>query len=293
MLKGIYAPIPTPFEDGRLSLEHLRHNLAKWEKTRLSGLVVLGSNGEVVLLEEKEKLLLIEKVREQFPADKPVLAGTGAESTQATISLSQQAARLGADGVLVITPSYYKGAMTQPALVRFYTEVADACPVPVVLYNMPRNTGLNLPSAAVIELAKHPNIIGIKDSGGNIVQIAEIIAGTPEDFSVFAGSGSFLFPTLTLGGTGGTLAVANVIPDLCDDIYQLTCQGQYEEARKLQLAILPINGAVTARYGVAGLKAALDLLGYFGGPVRGPLTPLPEAPIEEIKTLLRGVKVLP
>ncbi len=291
MLKGIYAPIPTPFEDGQISLPRLRENLKKWDQTRLSGLVVLGSNGEVVLLDEREKLMLLETVRENFGADKPVLAGTGCESTQATISLSQSAARLGADGVLVITPSYYKGAMTHAALVQFYTRIADECPVPVILYNMPRNTGLNLPSSTVVELAQHPNIIGIKDSGGNIVQIAEIIAGSPEDFSVFAGSGSFLFPTLTLGGTGGTLAVANVIPDLCDDIYQMTLKREWEEARQLQLDILPVNQAVTARYGMAGLKAALDLLGYFGGPVREPLMPLPQPQVDEISSMLKALKV--
>lgn len=286
MIRGIYAPIPTPFVGGEVSLEHLRANLARWAGTGLAGLVVLGSNGEAVLLDRDEKEALIGFVREHFPADRPVIAGTGCESTRETIALSRRAAALGAAAVLVLTPSYYKGAMTPAALKRFYLEVAEACPVPVMLYNMPRNTGLNLPAEVVVELSGHPNIAGIKDSSGNIVQIAEILAGAPADFVVFAGSGSFLLPTLLLGGRGGTLAVANVAPEHCVSIQRHYEAGRLEEARRAQLELLGLNQAVTARWGVAGLKAALDLLGYYGGEVRPPLQPLGAAERSELGRIM-------
>jgi len=293
VIRGIYAPISTPFEQGQVSFPRLRGNLERWAATRLAGLVVLGSNGEAVLLDQVEKESLIGYVREHFPKDRPVIAGTGCESTRETIAFSRRAAGLGADAVLVITPSFYKGSMTSSALRRFYTEVAEACPVPVMLYNMPRNTGLNLPARVVVELAAHPNIVGIKDSGGDIVQIAEIIAGAPPGFVVFAGSGSFLLATLVLGGQGGTLALANVAADACAQLQEKFEGGDLAAARRLQLALIPLNQAVTSRYGVGGLKAALDLIGYFGGEVRPPLEPVGEAERREISKLLRDLGLLP
>jgi 4-hydroxy-2-oxoglutarate aldolase len=203
-----------------------------------------------------------------------VIAGTGCETTRETIRLSRQAAELGADACLVLTPHYYKGEMNPAALKQYFWDVAEACPVPVMLYNMPRNTGLNLESQLVIELAAHPNIAGIKDSAGNIVQLSEIAANTGEGFSVFAGSGSFLLPTLLMGGAGGTLAVANVMPDQCARLMDLYGSGHLDEARALQRRILKPNAAVTSRWGIPGLKAALELMGKYGGPPRRPLAPL-------------------
>lgn len=290
MIRGIFAPIPTPFDErGDIAYDRLAENLDRWWATDLTGIVVLGSNGECVLLTNEEKRELIRFVCRRAPAGRPVIAGTGGESTREAIELSKFAADCGAVAALVITPAYYKGSLTDAALAAHFAAVADASPIPVMLYNMPRNTGVNLSSKLVIELSRHPNIAGIKDSGGNIVQIAEIIAGVRSDFAVFAGSGSFLYPTLALGGAGGTLAVANVIPDECARIFRFTEEGRHDEARRLQLAILELNNAVTAKYGVPGLKAALDLLGYYGGAPRLPLQAATAAVRDDLRRLLAAL----
>lgn len=291
-IAGIFAPIPTPFDaNEEIAWDHLKSNLAWWAGTGLAGIVVLGSNGEFVYLTPDEKIRLVEAVREQLPAEKMVIAGTGCETTRETIALSRKAAEAGVDACLILTPHYYKGDMTPAALKRYFWEVADACPVPVMLYNMPRNTGLNMEPALVLELARHPNIHGIKDSGGNIVQISEIAAGAGEGFSVFAGSGSFLLTTLLMGGVGGTLAVANVMPNECAEIVSLYGAGRLAEARALQQRILAPNKAVTSRWGIPGLKAALDLMGKYGGPVRRPLLPLGQAERADLAAVLRTAGV--
>ena len=276
-ITGVFAPIPTPFGPAEdINYDGLRANLAWWGGTDLAGVVVLGSNGEFVYLRPDEKTRLVAEVREHLPADKMVIAGTGCETTRATIELSRGAAAQGAAACLVLTPHYYRGNMTPAALKKHFFAVAEECPVPVMLYNMPRNTGLNMAPDLVIELAAHPNIVGLKDSSGNIVQISEIAAATGEGFSVFAGSGSFLLPTLVMGGVGGTLAVANIMPDQCVAIIDLFNTGRLVEARAAQQRLLAPNQAVTSRWGVPGLKAALDLMGRYGGPVRRPLLPLPD-----------------
>jgi 4-hydroxy-2-oxoglutarate aldolase len=281
-LRGIYAPIPTPFENDQIAFDKLAANMEFWLASKLSGIVVMGSNGEFVVLSQEEKKELISKACKMIQGRKPVLVGVGCESTKETIELAKHAADVGADAALALSPNYYKRAMTDDLNKVFFQEVADACPIPLVMYNMPANTGINLSSKLVAELSSHPNIIGIKDSSGNIVQIAEIINSTPPDFSVFAGSASFLYPSLVLGATGGTLALANVLPDECAEIQELTEAGRHAEARALQLKILDINNAVTARWGVSGLKAALEMQGLFGGEPRKPLLPLGE---QERKTL--------
>jgi len=287
-MKGIFAPIPTPFEsgDGEVAYGRLAENVGRWNKTRLAGLVVLGSNGEFVLLDEAEKEALIDLARELAAPEKKVIAGTGCESTRATIRLTKAAARSGVDAALVLTPHYYKGSMTDPALERFYLDVAEASPVPILLYNMPRNTGLNLGAALVARLSAHPNIIGVKDSGGDIAQIAEILRLAPPTFGVFAGSAGFLLATLALGGVGGTLATANIAPNECCAVQELWEAGEVEAARSQQFRFLPVNRAVTARWGIPGLKAAMDLLGWYGGPPRPPLLPLGEAETLELRELL-------
>lgn len=291
-LEGIYAPIPTAFKDEEIAYNKLKYNLEIWGRSKLDGLVVLGSNGEYVLLDEEEKVALTAFVRENFPTDKPVIAGTGCESTKATVRLTKRCAEAGADAVLVLNPSYYKSSMTNEALSRFYTEVADTSPVPVILYNMPRNTGINMSDQLVSELSKHPNIIGIKDSSGNIVQIAGILANSAPEFSVFAGSGNFLYASLCLGASGGTLAVANIFPDQCSHIVDYFKTGKYEEAKNIQFQILEANAAVTSRWGVTGLKAAMDILGYYGGEVRKPLLDLPTHNKDELKKILSKVVVV-
>ena len=292
-LQGIYAPIPTPFKDGKIAYDELGKNLKFWLESDLAGVVVMGSNGEFVLLSPEEKGELTRFVCAAFKGKKPVIAGTGAESTVETIRLSREAAEAGADAVLVVTPNYYKGEMTDPALARFYKEVADASPRPVILYNMPRNAGINISAKLAVELAKHPNIIGIKDSGGNIVQIADMIRNAPASFSVFAGSASFLYTSLVLGATGGTLALANIFPNECARLQRLFETGKMKEARDLQMVLIDSNNAVTARWGIPGLKAAMEMIGLYGGDPRPPLLPLGEADREALRKILTQTGFFP
>jgi len=292
-LHGIYAPIATPFAGGEIAYDKLEKNLEFWLGSDLEGIVVMGSNGEFVLLTPEEKEELMRFVCTRAKGKKPVIAGTGAESTAETIRLNRKAAEAGADAVLVVTPNYYKGEMTDPVLAHFYTDVADASPLPVILYNMPRNAGINISAKLAVELAKHPNIIGIKDSGGNIVQIADTIRNAPEGFSVFAGSASYLYTSLALGATGGTLALANIFPNECARVQTLFDAGKIREARDLQMKLLDSNNAVTARWGIPGLKAALEMIGLYGGDPRPPLVPLKEADREELRKILMRTGFFP
>ena len=286
-LHGIYAPIATPFANGEIAYGPLDKNLDFWLGSDLEGIVVMGSNGEFVLLSPTEKEALMRFVCNRAKGKKPVIAGTGAESTAETMRLNEKAAQSGADAVLVVTPNYYKGEMTEPVLARFYTDVADKSPLPVILYNMPRNAGINISVRLAVDLAKHPNIIGIKDSGGNIVQIADMIRKTVDDgFSVFAGSASFLFASLALGATGGTLALANLFPNECARLQALFDSGEIRAARDLQMKLIDSNNAVTARWGIPGLKAAMEMIGLYGGDPRPPLLPLKAADREELLKVL-------
>ncbi len=292
-LDGIYPPIPTPFNaDGDLLLPKLVANLGFWNRTGIAGYVVLGSNGEFVLLSEKEKLEVIATVREHAAPGKFVLAGTGCEGTLETIRFTKKAAEVGADAAVVITPSYYKGKMDGAALHHHYSTIADASPIPVILYNMPANTGVDMTADTVAKLAQHPNIVALKDSSGNVVKIGDIIRMVDPSFQVFAGSAGFLYPALCLGAVGGVLALANVAPEQCVNIYNWAREGKHEEARRLQLRMIPANTAVTAGFGIAGLKAALDMVGLYGGPVRGPLQPLNEQQTAALRGILQTAGIL-
>ncbi|MEW6624451.1 MAG: dihydrodipicolinate synthase family protein [Bacillota bacterium] len=292
VLRGVYAPIPTPFVQGEISFEKLKSNIRYWAGTDLEGLVVLGSNGEAPLLDFKEKTALISHVREYLPENKKVIAGTGCESARETLKLSKAAADEGADAVLVINPNYYKSEMKDENLKAFYIEVAEKSQLPVILYNMPRNTGVNLSSELVVDLSYHQNIIGIKDSSGNIAQMSEIAAFSKQGFVLFAGSASFLLPSLLMGATGGTLAAANIAPGACCEIIRLFNTGDFEGARKMQQQILPVNKAVTSGFGVAGLKAAMDMLGLYGGEPRLPLLPLTQEKRVRLREILINAQVL-
>ena len=286
LFTGIFAPIATPFQNGRIHWDGLKQNLAFYNKTKLAGLVVLGSNGEFALLSHEEKTQLVAFVRKHLVADKKIIAGTGCESTEETITLSNECAAVGADAALIVTPWYYKDSYTEDVLTVHFQTIADAVEVPVMLYNMPRNAGVNMSAGLVSRLAKHKNIVGVKDSGGDIVQITNIIRQTPEDFSVFAGSGSFLYATLALGGVGGTLAVANILPDYCAELAEAVQQGDHAKAVEMQKNLMEINAAVTSKYGISGLKKAMDLIGLVGGEPRKPLLPLDATKAEDLKRLL-------
>jgi 4-hydroxy-2-oxoglutarate aldolase len=238
------------------------------------------------LLDEDEKISLIQAVHEAIPSIRPLLAGTGCQSTRATIRLCRGAATAGADAALVITPSYYKGKMTDAALSEYFTNVGDDSPIPVILYNMPACTGLDLSADIVVSLAAHPNIIGLKDSGGNIAKIGEIVQRAPGDFQVLAGSAGFLLPALTMGAVGGILALANIAPAQCLLIRQLFMDGRMDEARSMQNRFIALNQAITRIGGVPALKSAMDYLGLYGGPVRRPLLPAGPEEVFNVQRLI-------
>jgi 4-hydroxy-2-oxoglutarate aldolase len=277
-LSGIYPPIATPFAGDEVDVAALRHNTARWMKTGLRGLLALGSNGEAAFVDEDEAETVVATVREGVPRDRVLLVGTGRQSTRATIAATKRAASAGADAVLVLTPFYFKAAMTHDALVAHYRAVADASPVPVLLYNFTNVTGLNLLPDTVAALSEHPNIVGIKDSNGDIGQIGAIVARTPAEFPVLVGSAGTLYPAMMVGASGAIVALANAVPDVCVRLYDLVRAGRHDEARLLQRKLTPFAQAVTSGFGIAGLKLAMNIAGYIGGDVRAPLRPAkPEA----------------
>ena len=288
-LRGVFPPIPTPFRpDGEVAYEALQANLIKWGVTDLAGYVVLGSNGESAYLDDEEKRLVLKAARDAIPRGKLMIAGTGCESTRATIALTQAAADLGADAALVLTPNYYDGKMGPEELTRHFGAVADASPIPVLLYNMPTYTHVDMAAATVVRVAAHPTVVGIKDSGGNITKIGDMVRLSPPGFQVLAGSAGFLLASLVVGAVGGVVALANIAPRQCVQIQQLFDMGQIAEAAELQRRMIPVNAAITATYGVAGLKAAMDMLGYYGGPVRPPLLDLAAPQQQELEHILEA-----
>jgi 4-hydroxy-2-oxoglutarate aldolase len=292
-LKGIMPPIPTPF-DAAGDVHHgaLVDNLERWNQYDLRGYVVLGSNGEGVYLDETEKVHVWETARRAIPADKLLVAGTGAESTRQTIAITLRAADAGADAALVVTPHYYGPKMTPDSLVQHYVRVADASPIPILIYNVPKFTNVNMGAAAVARAAEHPNIAGIKDTSGNITQLADTVRVVGSDFQVLAGSASFLLAGLSVGAVGGILALANIAPEKGLEMTHLFEAGARDEAAELQRWMIPVNSAVTARFGIAGLKAAMDMLGYYGGPVRSPLLEITEDERRTLRKILQEGEIL-
>jgi len=274
-VKGVYPPITTPFdEQENIDFKALESNLAKWNQTGLAGYVIFGSNGEYAFLSEEEKLDIVKACVENAGPGKKVIVGSGCESTRATIQLTNKCAKLGADFALIVNPNFYKGAMNKKVLKAHFTAVADASDIPILLYNVPKNTNINLDPDLVADLAQHPNIVGIKDSSANITQLAQIIAMAPADFNVLVGTAGVLYPGLVYGAKGGVMALATCCPDKCLEICELFAAGKYEEAKALQMKMIPVNNAVTGTFGIPGLKYVMETLGYIGGPTRRPLLPL-------------------
>jgi len=271
-LRGVIPPVITPFtESGDVDYAALVANLARWNRTALAGYLILGSNSEFVYLSDDEKIRVLEVAREHIPADKVMIAGTGCEATHATVALTRRAAAIGADGVMIVTPAYYKPQMRPQALIEHYQRAADASSLPVFLYNVPPFTGIVLDPDTVARLAEHDNIIGMKDSAGNLAVFAEYVRMTPADFLLFVGSGPVFLPALALGARGGILAFANCAPEACLNLYALFRMEKLDEAREEQLRLLPAMAAVTTRFGIGGLKAAMDMLEFRGGWPRPPL----------------------
>jgi 4-hydroxy-2-oxoglutarate aldolase len=284
--RGIYAPVVTPFRDQRLDLDALTHNLSRYSATPLAGLVVLGSNGEAPFLDDEESDAVLRAARAAISSRLTFIAGTGRESTAATIAATRRAADLGADAALVRTPSFYKGRMGTEAYVRHYEAVADASPIPLLLYNVTVFTGVQLPSDAVAALSRHERIAGLKDSNPDLALLADFLAKAPPPFSVLSGSAPTLYPSFAIGAPGAVVAIAGLVPDMVVRLFDLVQQGAHAEAAELQRRLTPLAQAVGSRFGVPGLKAALDLHGYRGGEPRLPLLPAPPEALAAIRAHL-------
>lgn len=290
---GIYTPIATPFTaDGDIDAPGLLSNVDRYLASPLTGLVVLGSNGEAAQLDDDEADRVIAIVRERVPKGRPLLVGTGRESTRATIAASRRAAAIGADAVMARTPSFYKPQMTSDAFVRHFNDVADASPVPVLLYNVTMYTGVNLLPDAVAQLSEHPNIAGLKDSGNDMLQIGDYLSRSQPGFTVLAGAAPTLFTAAALGVHGAVLALAGIVPELCVELFEQVRAGRIESARALQRRLMPVARSIGPVYGVPGLKAALDLLGLAGGVPRPPLRPAPPAAVDTLREQLSALGVL-
>ncbi|MDH5467868.1 MAG: dihydrodipicolinate synthase family protein [Candidatus Aminicenantes bacterium] len=289
---GVFAALTTPFIEDRISPEKLRENIKKYNRFQLSGYVVLGSTGESVYLTDEESEKLVEAAKESASKEKMIIVGTARESTNATLEFTNRMAGLGIDAALIRTPSYFKSLMCQEALKKHYLTIAEQAKVPLLIYNIPRNTGISVDSNLVIELSQHDNIAGIKDSSGNLSFLGEFLPRISPKFHVLLGAGSVFLEGLLLGAKGGILALAAVVPGLCVKLYELFSEKNLEEALRLQLQLIPLNKAIIQTYGIPGIKYALDLLGYNGGSPRLPLLPLDEKGKEEIKTLLDELGLL-
>lgn len=292
-LNGIFAPLATPFAaSGEIDTAAFGRNVQAHLDAGLHGVVIAGSTGEAALLDEAERFSLVEVARELLPKNRSLIVGAGAESTRQAIRLAKGAAARGADGVLVVAPHYYGGAMTPEVLLAHYRLVADASPVPVILYNIPKYMHFALPPEVVGDLARHGNVVGIKDSSGNREILAGFIAAKSPTFSVISGSGALLQHALELGATGGILGVSLFAPSLALDVYAAMKRGDRASAAPVQERLTPLHTKIVAELGVAGVKAALDAVGLRGGPLRPPLRGLGPDQRREVGALLQSAELV-
>jgi 4-hydroxy-2-oxoglutarate aldolase len=284
--KGVFAALTTPFEGDSVSTEKFYENIKTYNSFQLSGYVVAGSSGEACYLTDIETETLAQIAKDAASPDKKILVGTARESTTATVAFTNRMAELGADAALIRTPFYFKSQMTIEALRQHYMRIADQAKIPVIPYHIPQITGLLISPHLVIELASHPNIVGMKDSSGNLDFLGEVIQDLPSDFSYLLGAGSVFLHGLLIGASGGILRLADIVPAQCTEIFNLFAKNKWQEASKLQSALIPLNNAIIQTYGIPGTKYALDLLGYQGGLPRSPLLPVNEKGKREIEKIL-------
>jgi 4-hydroxy-2-oxoglutarate aldolase len=289
-LSGVFPALTTPFSaDGSISVEDIKHNITKYNSTGLAGYVAIGSTGESVLLSRKEVDTVLVAVKESAAPNMRLIAGTGAESTSETIDRTKRAAELGYHVALVKTPYYYKPMYKPEVFIAHYCRVADASPIPVMLYSVPQFTGVALEAPEVGVLAQHANIIGIKESSGNVQRAAEMLAAVPASFQLLVGSASMMFPSMVLGAVGSILALASALPEQCVALFDAARKGDLETARALQATILPASKVIVSQSGIPGVKYAMDQAGYRGGLPRLPLMPLQEDQKRVIRELMAKV----
>lgn len=292
-ITGIFPALTTPYrEDGAVAIERFKENVTRYNKTNLSGYVVLGSTGESVLLSSAEGEDLLAVAKQSAAPGKLLIAGTGAESTAETIARCKRAADFGYDLALVKTPYYYKPAYKAEVYIRHYRSVADASPIPVLLYSVPIFTGVSLDAPEILALAQHPNIVGIKDSSGVIQRVVEVVAKAPQTFHVLTGGAGVIYPALVAGAKGAILALAAALPERCVTIYESWKAGCHAEALAQQQQVAQASRTIASENGIAGLKYAMDLRGYFGGVPRLPLLPLSDEKKQQIHKLVTELEPL-
>jgi 4-hydroxy-2-oxoglutarate aldolase len=272
-LSGVFAPVTTPFdENGEISYQALEENIKELNSSRLRGYLVLGTNGEFKSLTEAERRKVLQAVVRVATKDKVIMAGTGRESTKESIVATKEAVSIGAHFASLIAPSFFAKKMTDPVLLNHFRQISDASSIPVLLYNNPEVAVVTYSTPLIGEISKHPNIVGMKDSSkGNFASY--VLAAGPE-FNILAGSANFFFEALVMGGVGGVLSIANFAPEVCCRVYDLWKAGKLEEAKTEQYRLMTLNQRVSGKFGVAGVKAAMDIAGFYGGPPRSPLLPL-------------------
>ncbi len=292
-LSGVFPALTTPFAaDGSVSVEDIKHNIRKYNATGIAGYVAIGSTGESVLLSRKEIEIVFMAVKETAAPGKVLIAGTGTESTAETIDRTKRAGEIGYHFALVKTPYYYKPAYKSENYIAHYRRVADASPIPVLLYSVPQFTGVSLEAAEVAALSQHPNIVGIKESSGIVQRVAEMLAAAPSSFRIMTGSASMMFPSAVLGACGAILALASALPELSVAVFEAARSGNLEKARELQPAIQEASKLIVVQGGIPGVKYAMDLGGYKGGLPRLPLLPVADEQKQAIQKLMAKLDAL-
>ena len=286
-IHGVIPPMVSPFKaNGDLDTAAFVSNIEKWNKAKLTGYLVIGSNSETAYLSEEEKLELVKLTVEHAEKDRLIIAGSGLESARESIKLTNKCAKLGAHCALILTPYYYASAMDSKAMIRFFTEVADNSSIPILIYNVTKFTHVNIAADAVAELSRHKNIVGMKDSNGDVPQLATFLRVADESFQVMTGTYGAWYPALAMGITGIISAMANCCPDEIAETQELYEAGKQKESFDLYQRMFPVNAAVTGTFGVAGLKYACNYLGYSGGHVRNPLTDCNETQQEQLRFII-------
>jgi len=287
--KGIFAPLTTPFANEDIYLEKFEDNILRYNEFDLSGYVISGSTAESVYLSDDEIEKLVKAAIDASSPDKTIIAGTARESTKITVEFSNRIADLGIDAILIRTPSYFKALMTQEALKTHYLTIADQAKVPLIIYHIPRYTGLTFTPELLIELSKHERIAGIKDSSGNMGFLNRVIPLLDPSFDFLLGAGSMLYPGLMMGSSGGILALADIAPGQCVHLYKLFLEKRWDEAKKLQHDLVPLNQALTVEHGIPAIKYALDLIGFYGGPCRLPLQDMTDRDKHKVRDVLKKI----
>lgn len=289
-LRGLFVPVATPFDrSGELDLPGFRSNLEAHRSFAPAGFVIGGSTGEAALLEDTERLRLVEAARSVARGER-VVAGTGGESTRATIRRTRDAATAGADAAMVVAPHYYTPVMTPAALEAHYLAIADASSLPIVLYNIPKYAHFSLPPETVARLARHERVIGIKDSSGDAAILKGFLASQSDTFSVLGGNGVTVLAALRAGARGAVLGVAPFAGELVAELLAAHAAGDDVRASRLQARVAPLAARIVGALGVAGIKGAMDVAGLAGGPVRPPLLPLSEGERREVEALVREAR---